>query len=469
MKLIRVAAAALNQTPLDWDNNVANILAAINDARSRGASVLCLPELCITGYGCEDAFFSPAVQQMALRTLGEIIPATSGMAVSVGLPLVHAGALYNACALAVDGRLRGFAAKQRLAGDGLHYEPRWFKPWPADIVTLMSYAGDDYPIGDLLFEIDGIRVGFEICEDAWVAERPAADHAKLGADIILNPSASHFAFGKSDIRRRLVAEASRGFGVTYVYSNLVGNEAGRVIYDGQTLIGAHGEILASGPRLTFREFTVCDAVVDIDATRMRRVQSSSYEPQLAYAENRVVAVDFKLPSANPTGTNEHASAWEGSEHLRAEEFTRAISLGLYDYLRKSRSEGFVVSLSGGADSAAVTCLVALMVRLGCEEIGVEAFVHGTKLPAPWGEGRGAGLSGGDHATAIAVPGNKRDVLMRSLVKRLLTTVYQATSNSSEQTRRAAATVATAVGAALRARGRRHPQKLHRQDRAGTWS
>ena len=61
MKLLRVAAAALNQTPLDWDGNAANILTAIRDARSRGVSVLCLPELGITGYGCEDAFFSSAV------------------------------------------------------------------------------------------------------------------------------------------------------------------------------------------------------------------------------------------------------------------------------------------------------------------------------------------------------------------------------------------------------------------------
>ncbi len=384
-----------------------NILAAIDQARSRGASVLCLPELSITGYGCEDAFFSTAVQQMALRVLGEIIPATSGMVVSIGLPVMHAGALYNACASVVDGKLRGFAVKQRLAGDGLHYEPRWFKPWPADTVTSVPYAGHDYPIGDLLFEIDGVRLGFEICEDAWVAQRPAADHARLGADIILNPSASHFAFGKSAIRQRLVAEASRAFGVTYVYSNLVGNEAGRVIYDGQTLIAANGDIVAAGPRLTFEQVVICDAAVDIDATRMRRVQSSSYEPQLAYDKSRIVAIDFKLPSADPAVKAPAISAWELSTHLQEEEFTRAIALGLYDYLRKSHSEGFVVSLSGGADSAAVTCLVALMVRLGCAELGIEAFAR--RVP----------LRGRFPATA------------NELINEWLTTVYQATSNSSD--------------------------------------
>ncbi|MFN7133780.1 MAG: nitrilase-related carbon-nitrogen hydrolase, partial [Myxococcales bacterium] len=69
MKLIKVAAGVLNQTPLDWDGNRRNILAAIEAARAQGASVLCLPELCITGYGCEDAFHSPAVQRTALGEL----------------------------------------------------------------------------------------------------------------------------------------------------------------------------------------------------------------------------------------------------------------------------------------------------------------------------------------------------------------------------------------------------------------
>ena len=89
MKLIKLAAAVLNQTPLDWRGNQSNILAAIAEARAQRASVLCLPELCITGYGCEDAFQAPGVQQMALRILQDCLPATQGMIVSFGLPLLH--------------------------------------------------------------------------------------------------------------------------------------------------------------------------------------------------------------------------------------------------------------------------------------------------------------------------------------------------------------------------------------------
>jgi NAD+ synthase (glutamine-hydrolysing) len=130
MRLIKVSAAVLNQTPLDWEGNKARILAAIEAARGAGVGVLCLPELCITGYGCEDAFISPGLQATAREVLAEIVPATRGMIVSLGLPLLYHHGLFNTACLVVNGRIAGFTAKRFLAGDGLHYEPRWFKPWP---------------------------------------------------------------------------------------------------------------------------------------------------------------------------------------------------------------------------------------------------------------------------------------------------------------------------------------------------
>ncbi len=229
MKLVRVAAATLNQTPLDWDGNAARIREAIEKARADGVGILCLPELCITGYGCEDALLSPNTEKVALEILEELLPETRGLVVSVGLPLRHHKAVFNACALLADGRLLGFVAKHALAGDGIHYEPRWFKPWPLGKRTQISVAGSEVPLGDIHFDVGGIKIGFEICEDAWTASRSGAVLASRAVDVILNPSASHFAFGKYAIRRRLVLEGSRAFGVTYVYANLLGNEAGRAI------------------------------------------------------------------------------------------------------------------------------------------------------------------------------------------------------------------------------------------------
>src|SRR5262249_1074860 len=154
------------------------------------------PELCISGYGCEDAFASPGVQRMAAEVLGEIAPHARGLIVSVGLPLAYQHALFNTACLIVDGQILGFVAKRFLACDGIHYEPGWFKPWPAARRVEITIAGRDYPLGDITFDAGGVKIGFEICEDAWVAERPGADLARRGIDVILNPSASHFAFDK---------------------------------------------------------------------------------------------------------------------------------------------------------------------------------------------------------------------------------------------------------------------------------
>ena len=121
MRYLKVAGAALNQTPLDWPGNRARVASAIAQAKSAGVQVLCLPELCLSGYGCEDAFHGEWVAEESLRSLKALLPETRGIAVAVGLPLIHRQNLYNTAALLVDGRLAGFFAKQVLAGYGVYY------------------------------------------------------------------------------------------------------------------------------------------------------------------------------------------------------------------------------------------------------------------------------------------------------------------------------------------------------------
>jgi len=420
MKLIKVAAAVLNQTPMDWDGNKANILAAIDAARVAGASILCLPEMCICGYGCEDAFHSPGLRRTARAVLAEITPATTGLAVALGLPVLHGGMLYNTACLVADGRVRGFVAKQFLAGEGLHYEPRWFKAWPAGRRDEVTYDGESYPIGDIHFDLGGVKIGFEICEDAWAASRPGGKLAAAGVDVILNPSASHFAFAKHEVRRRFVLEGSRAFGVTYVYSNLLGNEAGRAIYDGGALIAMAGRLVAAGPRLTYDDARLTTAVVDVDITGAARARSAG-EPA-AGPDEACITVPFAFPPCEPERAEIDLQAWETGPHVKEEEFTRAVALGLFDYMRKSHSRGFIVSLSGGADSSAVACLVALMVRLASQQGGL---VQAARR-----------LMGDAQAS--------RDE--SELVRHLLTCVYQATVNSSDTTRNAARTLADALAA-----------------------
>ncbi len=219
----------------------------------------------------------------------------------------------------------------------------------------------------MVFEVGGVRIGFEICEDAWVANRPGAHLAALGVDVIMNPSASHFAFDKIDIRRRFVLEGSRAFSTSYVYANHVGNDAGRIIWDGGAMIATGGRMIAEGKRFGFEDSGITSAVIDVEATRMAQARTGSFRPDLATDESRTVRVPFSWPKDVKTVATAKADDWESSPQRKEEEFSRAVTLALFDYMRKSYSKGFVVSLSGGADSTAVVALVALMVKRAFQE------------------------------------------------------------------------------------------------------
>jgi NAD+ synthase (glutamine-hydrolysing) len=432
MKLIKVAVACVNQTPFAWEQNFAHLRMAIEHARAEGATMLCLPELAITGYGCEDAFFMDGLQDIAFAQLDALAPLTKGMVIAVGLPVYHEKALYNAAALLVDGKIAGFVAKQFLAGDGIHYEPRWFKAWPAGEVDVLERTDTDgsirrYPIGDLVFDVGDVRIGFEICEDAWVANRPGTDLALRGVDVICNPSASHFAFGKFTVRQRFVIEGSRAFGVCYLYANLLGNEAGRVIYDGGGLIASGGTLLTRGKRFSFHDVELSTAVVDVEGDRREAVRRGSHRPRHD-AEGQVIEVPFVWPLRKPEALPYVEQSWEERVSVREEEFARAVALGLWDYLRKSHAQGYVVSLSGGADSAACAVLVALAVQLAFQELGT----GGVRQHLPWCKRLIEKLDKGGGATAA--------------VGALLACAYQPTENSGPVTRRAAETVARAIGA-----------------------
>jgi NAD+ synthase (glutamine-hydrolysing) len=447
VRSVRLGAAALNQTPLDWDGNLRRIRAAIDEARAAKVSMLCLPELALSGYGCEDLFLSPFLAQTSAESLAALLPHTEGMVVAIGLPVAHAGVLFNGVAVIADGALAAVVAKQSLAGDGIHYEPRWFRPWPARVRDAVRILGREVPIGDLRLDFGGLTLGFEICEDAWVARRPGAALALDAIDVIFNPSASHFSFGKREVRRRLVAEGSRAFGVAYVYANLLGNESGRAIYDGHALIAAPslslepakgpddgvpkasprtaaGEAVIEGPRFSFREHVLVHAAIDLEEIRARRAATASFTPRLPRDRELFVHAPVRIPEAPREAATSRVAPWESGPDVKHEEFGRAVSLGLFDYLRKSRSQGFVVSLSGGADSAAIGCLVSWMVRAASDELGLAALRE--RLA---------------HVHGLAECATARDI-----VGRLLTTLYQSTVNSGAVTRSAARAVADGVGA-----------------------
>lgn len=387
-RTLKIGGATVNQTPIDWKNNVANIIEAIEAAKKEKVVILCLPELCLTGYGCEDLFLSDWLSAKAWQHLQTIIPHCSNITVNVGLPIRINNITYNGACVISDQKILGIALKQNLARDGVHYEPRWFDAWTPGVVKEIEIGEQKINVGDLIFETQGIKFGFEICEDAWRKEkRPGYRLCERGVDLMLNPSASHFAMGKSLLREKeVVIDGSSIFHCVYVFSNLLGNEAGRMIYDGDIIIGQHGKIIALNNRLSFKNFNLVSTEVNFD------------QPGLTKS----------LPIT------------DGKE--KNEEMVRAASLGLYDYLRKSKAKGFVLSLSGGADSSLCAVLVSEMAKRVISENGIEKFQHQLSL------------------SEINNPAKA--------VQKLLTCAYQGTRNSSETTLTAAKELAKSIGAAF---------------------
>ncbi|GGN00355.1 NAD(+) synthase [Dyadobacter beijingensis] len=431
MPLIKVASGVVNQTPMAWEANTRNIVDAIRAARSQEVSLLCLPELCISGYGCDDYFFAPDLVEQAQRCLLEIAEETAGMVVAVGLPLRHNGSLYNAACLISNKQIAGFYCKQNLANNGIHYEARWFKPWQPGVVESIEVNQMFYPIGDVIFDLatgpilggsHGVKIAFEICEDGWVANRPARRHYERGVDIILNPSASHFAFNKFMVREKLVVDASRSFSCSYIYTNLLGNEAGRAVYDGDAMIASNGDLLASSPRFSYEDFVITTAVIDTEYTRLSQVQSKIAAPSKERTWR--VPARFDFPDIEPVLPQiPEIEPFEKGGALKEEEFARAECLALFDYLRKSRSNGFTVSLSGGADSCACTALCGLMIRLADESIGMERFKQ--KL--------------------VYIKDIQSAKTEEDLAKVLIHNIYQGTENSSADTLESAQSLAESIG------------------------
>ena len=387
MRKYRIGIGTVNQTPLDWTGNLQNLKKILREARENGVEILCLPELSVTGYGCEDLFLSDWLPKKALSFIPELVAETEDLLTTFNIPISFKGKLYNTALIARNKEILGIYAKQYMALDGVHYEPRWFEPWPIGLVEQIELMGQSIPIGDLTFKYEDWKIGFEICEDAWSGEtRPACRLYQQNVNLILNPSASHFAMQKTKERIELVEKSSLDFECTYVYANLLGNEAGRMIYDGEMLIAQKGELYLRNELLSFEPY------------------------------------QFKYLDISPDEKEKSSTEFIAPVDSKEEEFPKASALALFDYLRKSKTKGYTLSLSGGADSATCAVMVAEMVKKGIESYGIEGFCQ--KIDQP----------------ELAVYKEKE------IVERVFFTAYQGTKYSSESTLNAAKELANSIGA-----------------------
>lgn len=437
-----VAAASLNQTVGDWTGNRQRIEAVLAEARARGARLVLLPELCISGYSLGDRLARHGTLERSWRSLQALREATEGLIAVVGLPIRHRDTLYNAAAVVADGEIVGMAAKEYLATGDVQYENRWYAPW--DPNRLEDWLAPDcqtrIPLGRQVFDASGLgRFAVEICEDGWKGMRPGSMAALAGSHMVLNPSASWFVLGKHAIRKRLVTQVSAEDRVAYLYASSLGCDATRLVFDGSVLIAADGEIKAEGRRFRFdRDFELVDAVLDLDALRMARMEEGSWRQQVDQALAgdlgplpRVVAIPGEygdnppVPAPEPywlrgTAGAPHADpslAWLADEgHTRSFtaadvphlELELALSLGLREYLRKTGISKVALALSGGRDSAMCAVLLHRMAAYDQPELNDEG--------------------------------------LRAHLRERLITAYMATANSGEATQAAAEALAAEIGA-----------------------
>ncbi|MCE0495721.1 NAD(+) synthase [Vibrio salinus] len=454
MKTMKVSTASLNQTAGEFEKNIKNIIDAAVKAKHDGASFLLTPELSLTGYGLEDNFSYMSIIDSALSKLFKLaLQLPKGIAVSVGLPYLYSGKLFNGTAILLDGNICGITFKKNLASNGIHYEQRWFTPWNQTDVFQHTFTANGkevtIPIGTPIFDIDGFLMGIEVCEDSWVAKRIASHYFDFGVDIIVNPSASHFAISKFETRKQIIQESSRTYGVNYLFANLNGVDSGRAVYDGGCIIASSGQIINQGPRFHHTPCEVITSVIRNNNSRMRKtITSQRYSETQHNLNGYIVKVNTNnntQPHHNDSKTflsrlaDTHCernviSAWENSPYLEHEEATRAIALGLRDWSQKTHTNGYTLSLSGGADSGLVGTLCNLAVKLELNEFRTKQLsIKNSYFMRFIGD------------DIIDVDNTDLDVLEKSIMENFLETAYQPSANSGNVTFTAATKLAEYIG------------------------
>ncbi len=278
-----MAAACPPVRVADPEGNADATLRFVARAGERGAQVLVLPELGLTGYTCGDLFFSlTTLVTGAEHALERVLRETARRAtvVVVGLPVLQGGRLFNAAAVLQSGRVLGVVPKTFLPGYKEYYEERWFSSAREAREGEVRLAGQQVPFGaDLLFQLPedpGVTLAVEICEDLWAPIPPSSRHAVAGATLILNPSASNDVVAKAEYRRELVRQQSGRTLAAYAYANAGVHESTTdLVFGGHLLVAENGVLLAEGERFR-RDGDLVVTDVDVERLRVERARQTSF-------------------------------------------------------------------------------------------------------------------------------------------------------------------------------------------------
>ncbi len=352
---IKAAAVTPEIRVADCVFNTASICRGIDDALAEKAKIIVFPELCMTGYTCNDLFWQDALLRAAGHGLRHILAHTKGKdaLVFVGLPWEKNGKLYNVAAAICGGKLLGLVPKRHIPNYNEFYEARYFTPGN-ETVEWVIFDGAPVPFGmDQLFccsNPEGLQVAAEICEDLWAPDPPSTAHALAGANIIVNLSASDEVTGKNLYRESLVAGQSARLLCGYIYASAGEGESTQdLVFGGHNLLAENGHILAQSPR--FSCGLVC-AEFDISRLRAERRRMTTFEPSGAdnYEKLRFHLEDVETSLTRKFDPAPFVPSGKADREKRCEEILTIQALGLKKRLQHTGSRHTVVGISGGLDS-----------------------------------------------------------------------------------------------------------------------
>ena len=397
---VTVAAAIPAVRVADVDFNLHSIEREIARAEGRGVEVVCFPELCITGYSCQDLFREQLLLDKADEALMRLLDFTRKLDVIsiVGLPVVADGLLLNCAAVIQKGCLLGVVPKTYLPNYNEFYEKRWFASARELRDTEICLAGNTVVVSSrpkLFATISGMRFGVEVCEDAWAPVPPSDNLALAGADVIFNLSASNELIGKHAYLKALLAQQSARTISGYVYSGCgFGESTQDVVYGGNALVYENGHLLCEGDRFSI-EPQLLVAQVDVERLRAERRVNSTFVGASRMADADVVgakpveARDFIfMRDVDPLPFIPQSPDMAAS----CEEVLGIQTLGLAQRLMHTGSKRVVLGISGGLDSTlALLVCVRAFDKLGLDRKGIV----GVTMP-------GFGTTGRTHANATSL-------------------------------------------------------------------
>ena len=376
---VNVAAAVPTVKVADIEYNVQQIECLIAQAEDRGVEVMVFPELCITGYSCQDLFKEQLLLDHAEDGVVKLLDFTRklNVIVIVGLPVVVNGLLYNCAAVLQGGQLLGIVPKVYLPNYGEFYEKRWFASAQDLNPTDIYFAGSPVHISaepQVFVTADGVKFGVEICEDVWAPTPPSNNLALAGADVIFNLSASDELIGKHAYLKSLLAQQSARMISGYVYaSSGFGESTQDVVYGGNAIIFENGRLLEEGERFSLQpQIKMCQ--IDVQALHVERRTNTTFINAQRNAHAREIACKATCQRSFELFRNIDPYPFiPKNENMQAscEEILNIQVMGLVKRLHHINGKKAVIGISGGLDSTlALLVTVKAFDKLGLDRQGI---------------------------------------------------------------------------------------------------